>query len=238
MTSVPIGKSCSVINCNKTSVSHGLCDTHRKRMDRHGTTDDSVGRMVIEGFTKAACHPLYEVWRNMTRINSGVEVCDHWKDFPNFVADVKVRPDGDFCMKRIDKNSKFSIDNVRWEPIIRGTNDSEARKLYMREYSRKQRSYNPDYFRNSNLKKSYGITLDDFNSMLSDQNGVCKICGKAESRMSKDGKPMNLHVDHCHATQRVRGLLCHHCNVALGSFKDSVETLHSAIDYLNSSQLT
>jgi len=41
-----------------------------------------------------------------------------------------------------------------------------------------------------------------------------------------------LYVDHCHSSGKVRGLLCHHCNTALGKFQDSVEVLSSAIDYL------
>jgi hypothetical protein len=70
----------------------------------------------------------------------------------------------------------------------------------------------------------YGITSDDYAKMFVKQNGVCAICGK---------KPdLKLHVDHCHKTKKVRGLLCGNCNRGLGLFKDEVESLEKAIQYL------
>lgn len=78
------------------------------------------------------------------------------------------------------------------------------------------------------LQKAYGITLDEYNILLKSQGGVCAICGGTES--SCDGRM--LAVDHCHLTGRVRGILCSNCNRALGLFKDSPDTLRSAIKYL------
>lgn len=72
----------------------------------------------------------------------------------------------------------------------------------------------------------YGITAEDFKRMYKEQNGKCKIC--CEEPATKRG----LHVDHCHETGKVRGLLCHGCNVALGSFKDNINLLEKAIEYL------
>jgi hypothetical protein len=78
------------------------------------------------------------------------------------------------------------------------------------------------------LKTSYGITLDEFNVMLSIQNHKCAICGcdEVETHSKK------LYVDHCHTTKKVRDLLCHSCNIAIGNFKDSTENLKKAIAYL------
>lgn len=66
-----------------------------------------------------------------------------------------------------------------------------------------------------------------FDQMVKDQNGLCSICkGPPQSK--------GLSVDHCHATDRIRGLLCTNCNLGLGCFEDSIERLQAAIDYLQS----
>lgn len=80
--------------------------------------------------------------------------------------------------------------------------------------------------RNSLLKTKFGITLDQYNEMLVEQNGVCAICGKID-------KFQALSVDHSHQSGKVRGLLCSSCNNGLGRFKDSHEILQKAIEYLH-----
>ncbi len=89
--------------------------------------------------------------------------------------------------------------------------------------SRKERTREVDYI------NSYGITISDYENILNNQGRVCLIC-KADS---PNGKGNHFHIDHCHKTQNIRGLLCHNCNTSLGGFKDSVEVLQSAIKYLN-----
>lgn len=78
------------------------------------------------------------------------------------------------------------------------------------------------------LERLYGITLEQYEAMLEAQDGVCKICGSPPGRK-------RLHVDHCHVTKVVRGLLCSPCNTALGAFKDDEELLERAIAYLRGS---
>jgi hypothetical protein len=82
--------------------------------------------------------------------------------------------------------------------------------------------------RNKGLKCSYGITLDDYNKMFIEQNGCCKICNKHQSELKQI-----LAVDHCHITNKVRGLLCGNCNRGLGLFKDNTLILNEAIKYIN-----
>lgn len=84
------------------------------------------------------------------------------------------------------------------------------------------------YKRNQNLLRNYGITSSDFETLLLGQNNTCAIC----SATTPGGKTGQWHVDHSHATLKVRGLLCDACNRALGFFRDNVETLRSAITYL------
>lgn len=92
---------------------------------------------------------------------------------------------------------------------------------------------NPNKAKNQDLKRSYGITLDQYNEILSFQNNLCAICKKPNTAVDKKtGKTKALAVDHCHKTGKIRGLLCEAHNRALGMFHDSLEELQSAIDYL------
>lgn len=81
--------------------------------------------------------------------------------------------------------------------------------------------------KNSNLKKFYGITLNDYNEILFKQGNRCLICDT-----TNPGIKGSFHVDHCHKTGKIRGLLCQECNLGLGKFKDNVSFLQSAISYL------
>lgn len=83
--------------------------------------------------------------------------------------------------------------------------------------------------RNRELKCVYGITLDEYNEILKSQNYSCAIC--RTSKVSPKRKSFD--VDHCHTTKKVRGLLCHSCNVGIGFLKDDVAILKEAIRYLS-----
>lgn len=81
--------------------------------------------------------------------------------------------------------------------------------------------------KDNRLRKTYGITLVEFEIMLETQNGVCLICGLPEIK-EKD----NLSVDHCHSTNKVRGLLCSKCNTAIGLFDEDINRILKAIEYI------
>lgn len=67
----------------------------------------------------------------------------------------------------------------------------------------------------------------DYETLLANQNGCCRICGKTEKENGK-----RLSIDHNHSTHQVRGLLCQSCNTGLGAFKDDCTLLDNAIEYL------
>lgn len=85
--------------------------------------------------------------------------------------------------------------------------------------------------RKQNLKK-YGLTLEDQERMLREQNYKCAICGQ-EIFLHGSSQKLVAHVDHDHKTGKVRGLLCKECNTGLGKFRDNTEYLLGAISYLN-----
>lgn len=75
--------------------------------------------------------------------------------------------------------------------------------------------------------KNFGLTVDAYLEMFASQGNCCALCKSTSS-----GWRGGFHVDHCHETGKVRGILCRHCNLMLGHAKDSVETLQRAIEYL------
>jgi hypothetical protein len=84
--------------------------------------------------------------------------------------------------------------------------------------------------RNSRLKRDYGITSEDFSQMLGAQMALCKACRAPMSMGSRDGTAC--HVDHCHTTGKVRGLLCHRCNVTLGHANEDAARLRGLATYI------
>ena len=80
--------------------------------------------------------------------------------------------------------------------------------------------------RKCNLKKLYGITVQEYDKMLKKQKGKCAICGKKPDKI-------RLAVDHCHRTGKVRGLLCNSCNLGIGKLGDTIDRLKKVINYLS-----
>lgn len=68
--------------------------------------------------------------------------------------------------------------------------------------------------------------------MFDEQDGVCAICGRPETKVLK-GKKLSLSIDHDHETGKVRGLLCMDCNTSIGKFKHNKELLLNAVRYLD-----
>jgi hypothetical protein len=80
--------------------------------------------------------------------------------------------------------------------------------------------------RAGHLRRKYGISPSEYDEMLVSQEGVCLLCG------APPRPPYSLHVDHDHATGKIRGLLCFTCNNALGDFADDPDRLRAAARYV------
>ena len=94
-------------------------------------------------------------------------------------------------------------------------------KAYNEANKEKRKAYNLAY----TLKYKYNMTLEERDRMLKKQNTKCKICNIKFSKATPC-------IDHCHTTNKVRGILCPFCNTGLGYFKDNTESLTNAITYL------
>ena len=104
--------------------------------------------------------------------------------------------------------------------------NKESFKKYQRDYKEQNREAYARYQKNSGLKKNYGITIDQYEQLLLDQDFTCVIC---EQKLDLG---RNTCVDHDHSTGKVRGILCRQCNRTLGLLKDSESLLQNALDYL------
>ena len=125
--------------------------------------------------------------------------------------------------------------------VIRFKERERKRKAYAdnpeKERARRRQSFNNcvllsgktarEYNRERSLKKKYNLTLKERDEMAAKQNYQCSICGVAEKDMGRI-----LSVDHSHKTDKVRGLLCHSCNGALGLVKDDIGILIKMINYV------
>ena len=86
----------------------------------------------------------------------------------------------------------------------------------------KYASTSPESRKRDQLKRLYNITLEQWNEMFKAQDGLCAIRREKSAR----------HVDHCHSTNKVRGLLCGTCNTGIGHLRESKAIMLSAISYL------
>lgn len=102
-------------------------------------------------------------------------------------------------------------------------NPNHYRAYRMRRYTEM-----PEVIKDEKLRSLYGISLLEFKKLCREQSGRCGICKR----------PSKLTVDHCHRSDRVRGLLCGNCNRALGLFKESIDSLLRAVRYLKKNKNT
>lgn len=121
--------------------------------------------------------------------------------------------------------------------------EREKRKLrdpdYYKNYRLKKLEEDPEFDRKKNqtrkpanqrkyqLRAKYGLTLDDFQRLFDEQNGICAICPR---ELELGGH--KTHVDHCHETGKVRGLLCFHCNTTIGKVNEDQDILARMAAYL------
>lgn len=133
------------------------------------------------------------------------------------------------AIKKWKQNNKHKLreyDNKR-----RSTDEyKESAKLKRQTQEAKMSDRNSRYLRN------YGISLEEYNQLLEKQHNVCAICHLPEKAKNNQGEIRQLAVDHCHTTGKVRGLLCHSCNVLLGKAYDNVVILANAIEYLKNTK--
>lgn len=220
---------CTEYNCKNEVQARGLCSGHYGRW----LHSEEGERLKMKGYGNRRKHPLYEAWRTMNRMPIGA-VCEEWKDFWVFVNEMGDKPSKHYIMTKKDKNLPHCKENSEWKEKIVLKDKTDDERAYRAKYMREHRKLQPDLYRNMELKKRFGITIDDYNKMLENQKGLCEICNKKPD--GDTNKTRILAVDHCHESGKIRALLCNLCNSALGGFKDNIQNLKNAIVYLEKHQ--
>jgi hypothetical protein len=130
------------------------------------------------------------------------------------------------CVNCIKESSIKRLENGNIKEWV------EKNREKVNAYNKKRYSQlSPEEKKKRNRKQQislYGLTVEQYDAMLTKQNGVCAICGKSERSSSKGV----LSIDHDHSNGKVRGLLCDTCNRGLGHFYDNIFLLYNAIEYL------
>lgn len=174
-------------------------------------------------------HHLYHLWfeRKQNKI-----LCYRWLDFNNFIWDIGQKPEGEFFLVRLDGNKPFGPDNFKWvEHLRRKPNETtyewNARKLEARKQA------NPNLDSDRNIRRKYGLTREQYDEKLKQQNYVCAICKEPETSFdARTNTLRRLAVDHCHKTLKNRGLLCWRCNGTLGKIGENLELLKNIESYI------
>jgi hypothetical protein len=220
-------QTCHIVHCNKEVVAKNLCQMHYMRLKRHGHIEQTRS----SDWGKREKNPAYKSWCGLVRYHRHA-IPEAWlNDFWSFVKDIPEKPNDSARAFRPNPEKPWSLDNFYWkEPRITVEKRKEKAK-YMREWQRAARAANPDYYKNADLKKNYGVTLDWYREQHVKQGGFCAICNKPETTVIR-GKPVSLAVDHCHDTGKVRALLCTACNRGIGMLKHDRDLLQKAIAYL------
>lgn len=102
----------------------------------------------------------------------------------------------------------------------------DGRRSQCKTCDNKRRIGNPSV-KNYHLKRDYGIDLTQYQTMKSEHNSCCAICGSSEIELG-----YSLCVDHNHTSNEVRGLLCKPCNLVVGNSRENESILLKAIEYL------
>lgn len=148
--------------------------------------------------------------------------CDKDRDESEFYKDKRTLDGLKYRCKECSSKSfkKWYQDNPGAMKKINDKN-KERRKLYYANPETKRKN------RIGHLKRMFGITEELYLELERKQKNRCAICNEKET--SKD----HLAVDHCHKTNKIRGLLCNRCNRALGYLKEDISIFYNAINYLN-----
>lgn len=140
----------------------------------------------------------------------------------------------EWYLKNVERQRKKNAERYaadRGQRVAKGRKWALANKDKVRDYQKRWRAANKASIKTTNarwqLKKLYGITPEDRERMFKAQGRVCKCCGSTEPKAAN-----GWHVDHCHKTGLVRGILCQQCNIMLGCAADDPQILLKGVQYL------
>lgn len=213
---------CSVFGCGLPIDTLTWCNSHYIRNWKFGSP-------IPRHAGNKRNHPYYAIWFDKKRAGA---LSDEWLDIFQFAKDIGQRPGPDFILRRLRVKEKYSAANFEWRRVLQKRTDETKKEWYARKWASRVNEF-PELNLQHSLKKRFGIDRSDFDKMLVRQNGVCAICKEPERGHHWSGEPKRLSIDHCHATKRVRELLCFRCNSTLGKVGESLELLDAMKEYIS-----
>lgn len=195
---------CMIEGCDREAKVRGWCKPHYVREWKKV----NVSIEAREG------NEMYNTWANKKH-----KRVPEWDSFEQFKKDVGPIPGAGYRLCRKDTKAIWGPGNVEWRVVEIPKEPGESMKDYVARQARK-----------SKLRDNYGLTQEQYDAMFEAQGGVCAICKEPER--SRRVKRLNLSVDHCHKTGKIRGLLCSGCNTAIGHFYEDIEVMIRAKKYL------
>lgn len=208
--------TCTGPECSRPSVAHDLCKAHGKQLRE-------TGKLHVIGDREYRAHKSREAWgrrspgdrqahiAKMIAGRPGARTEEHSRNLSAALRESwerKLLAAGPYERPCLTCGETFAV-----APKVGGRQyycSIECRRMYQR-------------------LRRYGLTYQEYRALIERQGGVCALCGQEWRGW---GGKSGLHVDHCHQTGQVRGLLCGDCNTALGRFGDDPAILRRAADYL------
>lgn len=214
---------CSIEGCWNKVRSKGWCNKHYLKY--YKKVDDYRPISIGENLRN---HPFYLLWwdRKQAKV-----LCEEWLDFKRFIEDISPKPEGNYFLVRL-RDAPYGPNNFKWQEHLKRKENETKKEWWARKWKARQIA-NPSMERERNFKRKYGITIEEYNKLLEKQNYVCEICKNKETSVDgKNGSKRKLAVDHCHNSNKIRGLLCWRCNSMIGRLNEDVTLLKKMIVYL------
>lgn len=195
------------------------------------------GEFAVDKNRKTGRHPTCKLCKNQYDKAWRKANPDEAKNKSNNWKAANIEKVNDYNKSYRKENAKKIKEVQKAYHIANKEKRSEKNKTWRKEHPEQVKATRSAWTKNNPRKlkslrlKKYGITADDYDAISAEQNGVCAIC----KDICVSGNA--LAVDHCHETGKVRGLLCGHCNTGLGKFRDDIDLLKIAIDYLIKSRI-
>ena len=168
--------------------------------------------------------------RNLGKERPKTTICKTCKTEFDVVGKTGVLPF--YCLKCRKEHDAAFLKRWSQNPDIEFR---KKRRMYKKEYARQWRDTKHHVYLDTNLRRIYGISLEDYLNIYTKQGGNCAVCKVALPNWDVKGKARkNMHLDHNHENDVVRGILCSNCNMAIGLLKDDPNIVESAFLYLSS----
>lgn len=231
-----IAKICKVEDCNTYPRFGEICDVHRYRMKKFNSYDKPSRKKYGELCKVDECERLRDGRHSVCGTHR-----IRWERYKSYDVPTIEYPNG--IVHTCKKHGELTEETAYKNPKTGHYSCAPCRRIADKRYADNNKNKNLNAYKKHYYvgKGRIKLSIEHYNLMLSIQNDVCAICKKAETCINTKKRSVEvikrLAIDHKHdETQKIRGLLCQTCNIGLGSFKDSIEYLQSAIDYLKAHQ--